>query len=225
MGGKARIGRTIADSMAPDVAGASAYIEPFVGAGGVAQHVTHPRRVLSDANQALITMWRALAAGWEPPDHLPPETWRVLRLLDNAEDPLTAFAGFGCSYGGKWFAGYARGYSCNYAAAARRSLVSRTAKLQGAEWRWRTYENAEVLPGAVVYCDPPYAGTTGFGAVGAFDHETFWAWVRKISQDAAAVYVSESTAPGWVPVAAELSVSTGLGSNKPRREYLYRVSG
>ena len=34
--------------------------------------------------------------------------------------------------------------------------------------------------------------------------------------------IADSMAPD---VAAELSASTGLGSNKPRREYLYRVSG
>lgn len=44
--------------------------------------------------------------------------------------------------------------------------------------------------GDVVYCDPPYAGTSGYGR--EFDHEAFWQWCR--TRDFP-VYVSEYRAP------------------------------
>ena len=44
--------------------------------------------------------------------------------------------------------------------------------------------------GDVVYCDPPYAGTGGYGR--EFDHDAFWQWCR--TRDFP-VYVSEYRAP------------------------------
>lgn len=44
--------------------------------------------------------------------------------------------------------------------------------------------------GDVVYCDPPYAGTNGYGR--EFDHDAFWQWCR--TRDFP-VYVSEYRAP------------------------------
>ncbi len=54
-----------------------------------------------------------------------------------------------------------------------------------------TYDNDE----AFFYCDPPYAGTTGYKT--KFDSGSFWEWAEK-SAKVADVYVSEYNAPqGW----------------------------
>ena len=45
----------------------------------------------------------------------------------------------------------------------------------------------------MVYCDPPYNGTTGYG-VGKFDSAEFWEYMREISKDHL-VFISEQTAP------------------------------
>ena len=52
------------------------------------------------------------------------------------------------------------------------------------------YRNYVYLDGDVVYCDPPYAGTGGYGC--EFDHDAFWQWCR--TRDFP-VYVSEYRAP------------------------------
>lgn len=52
------------------------------------------------------------------------------------------------------------------------------------------YRNYVYHDGDVVYCDPPYAGTDGYGR--EFDHEAFWQWCR--TRDFP-VYVSEYRAP------------------------------
>ena len=46
--------------------------------------------------------------------------------------------------------------------------------------------------GCVIYCDPPYAGTTGY--VDSFDNEEFWNVVREWSKNNI-VLVSEQVAP------------------------------
>src|SRR5690606_31591619 len=123
---------------------------------------------------------------------------------------VRAFAGFGCSFGGKWFGGYARGFKAsgeprNYAAEAGRRLRKLVAGLpEGATvvhagYRsWSPYVHADVL----VYCDPPYADTTSYGAVDPFDSDDFWQHVRAwTTERGAAVFVSEYDAPGdFVPV-------------------------
>ena len=53
-----------------------------------------------------------------------------------------------------------------------------------------SYEQVPILPNSVIYCDPPYKGTTGY--VTDFDHDRFWAWVRK---QTVPVFVSEYSAP------------------------------
>ena len=52
------------------------------------------------------------------------------------------------------------------------------------------YRNYVYQDGDVVYCDPPYVGTSGYGR--EFDHEAFWQWCR--TRDFP-VYVSEYWAP------------------------------
>lgn len=57
----------------------------------------------------------------------------------------------------------------------------------------RDYRDIRVPPGSVVYCDPPYAGTSGYGV--KFCHEDFYSWLHAIARHGARVYVSEYTAP------------------------------
>lgn len=53
------------------------------------------------------------------------------------------------------------------------------------------YQNVEILPDSVVYCDPPYYGTAEYKD-GGFDHRRFWDWIRTRN---CPVYVSEYAAP------------------------------
>ena len=56
-----------------------------------------------------------------------------------------------------------------------------------------SYTNVEIPHGAVVYCDPPYKGTDGYGKdKAAFDHATFYEWLRSRPFP---VWVSEYSMP------------------------------
>jgi hypothetical protein len=66
---------------------------------------------------------------------------------------------------------------------------------------------AAILPesteGAVVYCDPPYAGTTDYPGAPPYDPAPFWRWAGECADAGARVFVSEHAAPeGWRTVSA-----------------------
>ena len=52
----------------------------------------------------------------------------------------------------------------------------------------KSYNEVEILPNSVVYCDPPYIGTGGYCV--EFDHEQFYEWLRNTNFP---VYISEYT--------------------------------
>ena len=52
------------------------------------------------------------------------------------------------------------------------------------------YTDVTIPPGATVYCDPPYANTTGY--IDDFDHERFYRWLRSMEFP---VFVSEYSMP------------------------------
>ena len=84
------------------------------------------------------------------------------------------------------------------------------------------YRNYVYQDGDVVYCDPPYEGTCGYGRL--FDHETFWQWCR--TRDFP-VYVSEYRAPEdfisiWRKEKRRLFNSSGLSENAVEHLFLHK---
>jgi DNA adenine methylase len=203
LGGKARIAKPIAaivDAVAERLG--ATVLEPFCGALNVTAALRSPR-VATDACKPLITLYRALREGWTPPEVVDREMYDRVKASKDPDDPLTAFVGFGCSFGGKWFAGFDAGHrpSCRGEAAAEaaRSIVRKLALVVDVPVRHADYRDHRPEAG-VVYCDPPYAGTTGYNGVGAFDSEQFWSTTRTWSRKNV-VLVSEYMAPAdFVPV-------------------------
>lgn len=209
LGGKSRIARPIADLILAARDGRSAYVEPFVGGAAVFSRVApaFARAVALDVVPDLIALWQAVADGWLPPDDVTPEEYAAARA--SAPSALRGYVGFGCSFGGKWFGGYATNDTRlnkqgipyrgpRYAAAALRKQAP---TVRGGEFRLGDYSDAPVTADAVVYCDPPYAGTTGYGAAGPFDSARFWRTAEAWAALGAAVLVSELDAPaGWAEV-------------------------
>lgn len=225
-GGKQRIAADLAAFIQPHVDQASAYYEPFVGGASVCARICHPQRIASDANKALIEMWLALQRGWLPPSMISEEDYHRIKDTDDPDDPLTAFAGFGCSFAGKWFGGYARSGNRNYALNAANSIKVKLSGLVGVEFRAAEFQFLRPEPGSVVYCDPPYQGTTGYGAVGDFDWEAFWQWSRSLSSHGVTILISEYIAPPGFAVVWEAETKTDIrdrhGLRLPRTERLFR---
>ena len=84
------------------------------------------------------------------------------------------------------------------------------------------YRNYVYQDGDVVYCDPPYEGTYGYGR--EFDHEAFWQWCR--TRDFP-VYVSEYRAPEdfisiWCKEKRRLFNPSGLSKNTVEHLFLHK---
>jgi DNA adenine methylase len=176
-GGKARVGKKFADVI--NGLNPSVYIEPFLGAASVMVHVESPLRIGYDINGPLISLWRSVKNGWNPPTSISEEEYKIART-GGYPDNLTAFIAFGCSWGGKWFGGYARDSSgSNYCSISRRSILKKIKALKNVIFEESDYKDIVPIPGSVIYCDPPYSDTTeAWGSYGSFDFDEFCETVR-----------------------------------------------
>jgi len=201
--------------------------EPFCGGLWVTSELARRGRVgaASDASLPLISLYRASQAGWEPRWTLTREEYHAAKLLPDTH-PLKAFAGFGCSFGGKWFGGYASVKGRNFASESKRSLAKSMASLK--KWRFGRVDFLAVtpVPGVpLIYCDPPYAGTTEYkGNPGTFNSRLFWNRCESWAALGSVVVVSEYTGPSKY-LAAERPSKTTLSSDTvgARMERLFRL--
>lgn len=205
-----------------------AFVEPFCG-GLWVTHLVAGQRIASDANEALITLYTSLQSGWLPPTAVSEETYLAYKKGLDPKDPMTAFVGFGCSFAGKWFGGYARSGDRNYALNARNSLLKKMKTCKDVQFVHADYREAllQAPKGSLVYMDPPYAHTTGYGGTGSFDSGQFWAVVRKVSEEHE-VYVSEYSAPPDFECVTKFVTKTDLragGIKEARVERLFRYGG
>ena len=230
LGGKSRAGKHIAKFLNGALGGTRRFIEPFVGGFNIVPHVKTTGAIqCADIKRPLVAMYQDLQHGWDPPQTVTKEEYAAAKSLPDT-DPLKAFIGFGCSFGGKWFGGYARGERLksgaprNYAANGRNSLIKalphicRVGDFLAGDYRF-LFTGAQ---DAVIYCDPPYANTTKY-STGAFDHVAFWAWCQDMATNND-VFVSEYTCPVPHTVALELTRDRSLNVNSDTiTERLFKV--
>lgn len=209
MGSKARVAKEIKRVILEQVPSTEVtYWEPFMGGMNSFREIApaFSRSVASDAHEDLAMFWREfLLLGFNPPETVSEEEYQ--RVRNESPSALRGFVGFGCSFGGKWFRGYARGgFNSDgsprvYSAESYRAVHRTKRKLEGVDLEVLsgTYDKLNPAPGDVVYCDPPYAGTTEYKDT--FDHDEFWGWAERLSRTGVSVFVSEYTAPeGWTSV-------------------------
>ena len=202
------------------------YIEPFVGGANIVPKLAFKHRVASDVNEAMITLYRSLQCGWVPPTTVTEDEYAYYKKMQDATDPMTAFVGIGCSFSGKWFGGYARDPKSdrNYALNAQRSLIKLAPKLDGILFNSVPYSWYDPV-NSLVYCDPPYAGTTGYAGTPTFDHGVFYDVVRKWAVKGNVIVVSEYNAPKDFECVLAMNTHTDMqtknGGKESRTEKLF----
>jgi DNA adenine methylase len=180
----------------------------------------------SDGCYELIEMWKALQNGWQPPRIVTEEMYQEAKA-GKFDPALTAFIGFGCSFGGKWFAGYARDPKSdrNYAANSENSIMKRLIDLRDVRFFFADYRRPAPQAECLIYADPPYAGTTGYHAVDGFNTGEFWQCVRNWATTGNKVIISEYAAPNDFACILEMPTRTDLesagGGKDPRIERLF----
>lgn len=216
MGGKSRIATPLAQIL--NATGGACFVSLFCGGCSVESKVTgYDRIILNDKHRYLIALLKGVQAGYELPETITEEQYQTIKANKDADPVLTGFVGFGCSFGGRWFEGYARGKDgANYAAQSKRSLLKKMSTLGGAEFVCGDYRKVPIPPGAVVYADPPYANTTGYSGE-KFDSKEFWRAMRLLADTGHTVYISEQTAPPDFVCVWEKPLTRTLARNKDNR--------
>lgn len=225
LGGKKRIAKQLAEFLNSKLNGYKYYLEPFVGSAAVIEKVNHKIRIGCDKNEYLIQLFLALQNGWIPPKELSEEQYNYIKEHKDEDKVLTAFAGFGCSFSGKWFGGYCRDKKTerNYALNAHNTLLAQLPLIKTVYFKQADYRTLNPK-NALIYCDPPYCSTTKYDALPAFDSGLFWEKMIEWSK-VNLVYISEYVAPEDFECVLEIETRTDLknssGKMIPRVEKLF----
>lgn len=195
MGSKARLAKYLLPHILAKRGPGQWYVEPFAGGCNLLDKVPGPR-IASDNHPYLIAMWRALVdQQWQPPQSVTEQEYDFVKAhIDWIAPYLAGYIGFS-AYGGKWLDTYRRDKEGkrDYWAERYRHFQKQLPLLRGVVFIESDYQQLEVPANSLIYCDPPYAGTAGYGL--EFDHSVFWQWVRDRSAEGHTVFISEYTAP------------------------------
>lgn len=189
-GGKHRMAKQLAEKILP-LADGKLLIEPFCG--GLSATVALQPDLASDASVPLISLINAVRNGWEPPEQVSEQDYKKAKQLP-PDNPLHGFCAFCCSFGGKYWGGYAREKGRNFALQGKNALLRKIEATRGTNFVNCRYDLLRIPEGSVVYCDPPYQDTTRGYSVREWNSDKFWGWVRDISAHSL-VLVSEFKAP------------------------------
>lgn len=226
-GGKAKIAKYIVPYLEGVRKEGQVFVEPFVGGANVVSKMSGERKAY-DFNEYLIKMYKGVQNGYELPDELSEETYKHVRLNKDEDKVLTGFVGFGCSFAGKWFGGYARNkQNHNYCKASKNSLMKKMSTMSDVEFDWKDYKTLN-LQNCLIYCDPPYANTTKYTGVPDFDSEEFWNVMREWSKNND-VYISEYEAPDDFESVLDMPTKTNIRDKTDnvccRVEKLFKYKG
>jgi len=212
MGSKNRIAKHVLPIILKDRQPNQWYIEPFVGGANMIDKVDG-KRLGNDKHYFLIEMWKALQHGWQPPTEVTKEMYYSVKTNQNNLEPaLVGFVGVLCSFGGKWWGGYAaNSKGDNYADRGARVLLKQIENLKGVIFTNLDYWEIPIEPNSIIYCDPPYEGTTQYKD--GFNHNRFWQWCRSMSKQGHKVYVSEYNAPNDFVLLKTIEHKTILDKN------------
>lgn len=211
-GGKSRIAGAIAAKIRELHPTATEIWEPFCGGGAVTLALAKAgfRVHASDNHEDLILMWQALMRGeTEPFADVTREEHAALKHA--ASSARRGFVRFGAGFGGDFYGGFGvdskNGEGHQPWQEAQRSVL----KLKGLNVSFACRDFTETSGDALVYADPPYAGTYLYQGR-SFDHATFWSWVR---QRKGPTFISELTGPDDIDIVWRKAHKSQNASNSP----------
>lgn len=234
MGSKNRFAKELLPIILKDRTHEQWYIEPMVGGANIIDKVDG-NRLGSDFNEYLTEMWLALTSGWTPKEHYTKDEYiDIKNNKENYPKYLVGYVGINCSYSGKWFGGYAgitqtKGGVRDYQIEAFKNVTKQLKNLRDVVFQYSDYKNLRIPKNSVIYCDPPYEGTTKYKD--DFNHTEFWEWCRTKAKEGHKVFVSEYNAPKdfkcvWEKqVKSSLSANGKIGGNKISTEKLFMYCG
>ncbi len=225
LGSKNRIAKHILPIMLEYRTPEMTWVEPFVGGANMIDKV-EGKRIGADLNEYLIEALILIRDNPEKiPDLITEDDYQ--KLKDEMKvDGITGFAGFAMSFGGKFFGGYRRdvagtkGCIDNMKTQTRRSkqnAIKQSEKLKGVKLVNCSYDELPLnSDNCLIYCDPPYEGTTSYRD--GFDHTKFWNWCREMSDRGHVVFISEYNAPEDFKCVWQKEVATTISKQQGKKD-------
>ena len=190
LGGKSRIAKHIVEQITKKTTSKEVW-EPFCGGAAVTLEFARKgfKVHASDTFPGLCNMHKASCNGFRLPMGCTDEMRREAKYKT---DPFAIALRFGLGFGGNYSSGIARPPDL-YATQFNRHCERLTEHSESIEWKECDYRAVSPTPGNILYCDPPYKGTTEYEIKG-FDHDIFWDWVRSQTLRGVHVFMSEFSA-------------------------------
>lgn len=227
MGSKNRIAKELIPIITKDLKPNQWYVEPFVGGANMIDKIEHPYKLGADNNKYLIALLEAVQNGQELPEHITKDEYIAVKTnKDNYPDWYVGFVGFISSFRAKFFGGYS-GYCTTKTGIQRNYIKERInnilkQNLDGIKLVCSSYDALDIPANSVIYCDPPYNGTTKYKD--SFDSDAFWQWCRDKAKEGHTVYVSEYNAPEDFKCIWEKQINSNLGgTSKTATEKLFTI--
>lgn len=232
MGSKARISKYILPIMLRERKEGQYYVEPFCGGCNSIDKVTG-HRIAADKNKYLIAMWEDLVNCIAFIDQITKEIYIKARTDFNNgtniyfTDSEIGWIGWMGSYNGRFFDGGYSGVSGtrDYISEQIRNTLSQVNYLMGVIFRECSYDDLDIPPNSIIYCDPPYKDTKQYSVSRDFDYVKFWRWCHEMSNIGHTVYVSEYNAPDGIECIWSMEVTNSMNTTKTYKpiEKLFRL--
>ena len=200
MGGKVRIAKHLVPVLQERLKDKDTFVDLFCGSCNIISAIKAPNRIANDLHKELIALHKAVQQGWVPPSSVSELEYKEIKNSNEVPDYLKAFVGFGCSFAGRYFEGYARGGRRNYASGSANSLLKKHATMQDVVFTTGNYSDIEIPNSSLIYCDIPYKSSTKKYKYGWFQHESFYLWAKDMKARGHDVVVSEylcNVPEGW----------------------------
>ena len=227
MGSKNRIAKELIPIITEKLKPNQWYVEPFVGGANMIDKIEHPYKLGADNNKYLIALLEAVQNGQELPEYINKDEYIAVKTnKDNYPDWYVGFVGFVSSFRAKFFGGYS-GYCTTKTGIQRNYIKERInnilkQNLDGIKLVCCSYDALDIPANSVIYCDPPYNGTTKYKD--SFDSDAFWQWCRDKAKEGHTVYVSEYNAPEDFKCIWEKQINSNLGdTSKTATEKLFTI--
>ena len=220
MGSKARHAKELLPIILAGRTEGQWYVEPFVGGANMIDKVDG-NRIGADLHTSLIKLWQSVSEGWLPPEQVSEETYQDAKGIEDSA--LKGYVGFAMSFGGKWFGGYRRDSvgKRDYSLESHKNACKQFPNLHGVDFRHSHYQNLDIPPNSIIYCDPPYKDTTKYKD--SFDHEAFYEWCIKKHEEGHQVFISEYSMPSDFVCIWSKKVNSGLDKNKNSKKAVEKL--
>jgi len=180
VGGKHTISKQLTDFIKSQVNPSEhEFYDLFCGSCGIVKNMQEFKKVIAnDIEEDLYLFWKDDFAL----DFFPNETEYKSYKYNPTPSQKRCFYRFFMSYGGKSWGGYLERH-CNskrdFFQEFKNSYNKIKPILKNVGFHNKSYMEFD-MENAIVYCDPPYENTQGYGS--SFNHDEFWERMRYLSQ-------------------------------------------